>query len=265
MKNVLLVIFLFIFFPLLSSEKYNLSICTIFRDDAKYLPEWIEFHLRQGVEHFYLYDNLSNDNPKEILKPFSDNITLIDWPYESIGGQDFFQIQCNSYLHCARNFSSKWIAFLDTDEFLFCPDGRDIKDLLRGLENYGSVSAYWRMYGTSNVVIPEGGKLTEYLIYRANDMNVANSIIKSIGQTKYITNITNPHYFLLNENKQNIVLDVGSLRINHYWTRDLDFFYKKKIPRRLKWYPKDNQIAEEKLLNEVFDPILSNDIFSNNN
>lgn len=34
-----------------------LSICAIFKDEAPYLPEWIEFHRSVGVERFFLYDN----------------------------------------------------------------------------------------------------------------------------------------------------------------------------------------------------------------
>jgi hypothetical protein len=33
-----------------------LAACTIYRDDAAYLTEWIEFHLLMGVERFFLYD-----------------------------------------------------------------------------------------------------------------------------------------------------------------------------------------------------------------
>lgn len=38
-----------------------LSIGAIFKDEAPYLAEWIEFHRLVGVEHFFLYDNLSTD------------------------------------------------------------------------------------------------------------------------------------------------------------------------------------------------------------
>ena len=34
-----------------------LAASTIYRDDAEYLPEWIEFHRLVGVERFFLYDN----------------------------------------------------------------------------------------------------------------------------------------------------------------------------------------------------------------
>ncbi len=34
-----------------------MSLCAIFKDEADYLREWIEFHRIVGVEHFYLYNN----------------------------------------------------------------------------------------------------------------------------------------------------------------------------------------------------------------
>ena len=34
-----------------------LSVCAIYRDEAHYLAEWIEFHRLVGVERFFLYNN----------------------------------------------------------------------------------------------------------------------------------------------------------------------------------------------------------------
>ena len=46
--------------------KYNVSICAIFKNEALYLKEWIEFHRIVGIEHFYMYNNNSEDNFREI-------------------------------------------------------------------------------------------------------------------------------------------------------------------------------------------------------
>ncbi len=64
--------------------KYYLSICAIFKNEAAYLGEWIEFHRLAGVEHFYLYNNLSDDNYFSVLKYYIDKgtVTLRDWPEE---------------------------------------------------------------------------------------------------------------------------------------------------------------------------------------
>lgn len=45
-----------------------LSICAVIKNEGPYLEEWIEFHRIQGVEHFYLYDNGSADQTKDILE-----------------------------------------------------------------------------------------------------------------------------------------------------------------------------------------------------
>ena len=66
---------------------YYLSIATIFRNEAPYLKEWIEYHLMMGVDHFYLYNNMSEDNYLEVLNPYieHDIVTLVDWPNQEIG------------------------------------------------------------------------------------------------------------------------------------------------------------------------------------
>ena len=56
-----------------------LSIGAVFKDERDYLQEWIDFHRRVGVEHFFLYDNESSDTPEEVLTPYVDDglVTLI--------------------------------------------------------------------------------------------------------------------------------------------------------------------------------------------
>ena len=94
--------------------KYKVCICAIFRDEALYLKEWITYQKIIGVEHFYLYNNFSEDNYLEILKPYitKNEVTLIDW--------NIPQGQMAAYEHCVKNFSSdtKWLGFIDLDEFV---------------------------------------------------------------------------------------------------------------------------------------------------
>lgn len=56
-----------------TQPKYYLAICAISKDEGPYLKEWVEWHLKQGVEKFYIYDNESTDCTKEILAPYIDN------------------------------------------------------------------------------------------------------------------------------------------------------------------------------------------------
>ena len=50
--------------------KYRLSLCLIFKNEAPFLKEWLDFHFMLGVEHFYMYNNNSTDNFREIIQPY---------------------------------------------------------------------------------------------------------------------------------------------------------------------------------------------------
>ena len=51
---------------------YYLSVLSIFKNETMNLKIWIEHYLWQGVEHFYLIDNGSTDNPLSILQEYID-------------------------------------------------------------------------------------------------------------------------------------------------------------------------------------------------
>ena len=48
--------------------KGYLSVCAIYKNEARYLAEWLEFHLLAGVEHLFLYNNDSTDDHREVLR-----------------------------------------------------------------------------------------------------------------------------------------------------------------------------------------------------
>ncbi|KIC71456.1 glycosyltransferase family 92 protein, partial [Candidatus Protochlamydia amoebophila] len=74
LKLKLILIFIFIFiFILCAFQKIegieaqkSLAICTLFQNESKYLPEWIEFHENQGVSHFFLYNHFCTENWQDI-------------------------------------------------------------------------------------------------------------------------------------------------------------------------------------------------------
>ena len=40
-------------------QQFNSSICLIIKDENEYINEWLEWHIRIGFEHFFIYDNES--------------------------------------------------------------------------------------------------------------------------------------------------------------------------------------------------------------
>ena len=47
-------------------------ILAIFKNEKGAMKEWLEHHIGRGVQHFYLIDDGSTDNPEEILKAYVD-------------------------------------------------------------------------------------------------------------------------------------------------------------------------------------------------
>ena len=128
--------------------KYKVAICAIFKDEADYLKEWIEYHLIVGVEHFYLYNNLSSDNYLDVLRPYIEAgiITLKDWPKpqsQMEAYKDFFDNNAKDVL---------WVGFIDLDEYVVPNKMDTIYDFLKGYENRPSVVIYWRIFGSSGYV-----------------------------------------------------------------------------------------------------------------
>lgn len=130
----------------LKQKKYNVSICAIFKNEAPYLKEWIEFNHIVGIEHFYLYNNNSEDDYLTVLKPYikSGLVELIDWPYN--------QQQMECYMNCIANYSSetKWMGFIDIDEFIVPKSTNSVYEFLKHFEKTaGAVNIYWKLFGTS--------------------------------------------------------------------------------------------------------------------
>ena len=258
---------------LVDAYEYEVSICAIFRNDARFLKEWVEFHIEQGVEHFWLYNNLSQDDWQSELHPYIDTgmVEIIDWPYESIKQEDWNIIQCKAYMDGVKLSKgvSRWVAFLDTDEFLFSPKKKKLGHVLKQYKHYPGIQVHWVLYGTSNVQEVKKGNMLNELVMRAELLSSGNRHLKSIVQPKYVVRCENPHYFYyskrhsVNENFDKTYgcfhdnISVNILRINHYTHRDLEFFFNEKMSRRYKWgYPIEGMIEFDDELNKIYDPIL---------
>jgi len=241
-KKIIYFLVFAIFIPI-NAYQHDLAICAIFQNEAPYLKEWLEFNILIGVEHFYLYNNYSTDNYKEILEPYINAgiVECIDWPYTC--KKDYAQIK--AYNHCLNDVRGKvkWLMFIDIDEFLFPVQCDKLSEFLKDYEEFGAVCANWVMFGTSHVdKIPNNQLMTEVLTLTEASPNLH---IKSIVQPHKVKIFCVHHvvkfyppYFQVTTDKikfqgplsPSTVTD--KLQINHYWTRDNDFLYKIKIPRR---------------------------------
>lgn len=272
LHKTITIIFCFIILKCFSYQ-YDLSICTIFRDEAKFLKEWIEYHRMIGVQHFYLCSHNSIDNYKEVLDKYIKNGIVELKEINDMPNADLLQfclkIQVGWYNECIikAKQESKWISFIDADEFLYLSKGKSLVKFLKGYENFGGIGVNWFFFGTSNKTLKPKQLMIEELTSCFNPTN-NSSFIKCIIQPKYSLKFTSPHhvefipeYFIVDTDKKNLdIYENGygptlydKLRINHYWTRDEEYFWRVKIPRQ-------NQLSR----NSVEDVVKVRDSFNLN-
>ncbi len=265
------IIFYFIFaFNIAYSYEYELALCAIFRDDAPYLKEWIDFHLKQGVEHFFLYDNFSIDNPNEVLNFYikKNIVEIIPWNISHNDHDDWLVVQNSAYMDCINKHRKtiKWLACLDTDEFLFCTDGKNLKKFLKNYNNYQILLVDWQLYGTSGYEAKDN-KIIEHLFLKAPEDYCVWT--KAIVKPLYIKTCHFSHYFFCED--QRLCVDenfkpisvfecsqkkptISKIRINHYFCRDKLFFENVKMKRiELQGRNPKNLIEQEKNCNSVYD------------
>lgn len=138
-----------------SPKKYKYSICSIFKNEALFLKEFIEYHRLLGFEHFYFYNNNSDDNYLEVLKPYidADIVTLTEWPVVP-GQQKSFE---HFYSHYREE--TNWVSFLDLDEFI-CPlQATSIDEWIKPFEKYPVILMYWQMFGSSGKLEHDNSQL----------------------------------------------------------------------------------------------------------
>lgn len=247
---------------------HSLAVGAIMKDEGAYLKEWLDYHILVGVEKFYLYDNGSTDNTMKVVKPYVDKgiVDLVNFPGKGK--------QLAAYVDIINRYSydSRWIAFIDLDEFLVPVNGGKITDVLFLLpRNFAELVVSWVIYGSGGHKRKPKGLVIENYKYHAKK----SWGIKSIVNPRMVATITNPHCnlvagYIVNENgkklgyidQTNNPPSVNKIRCNHYITKSYDEYIARRSRGKV-----DDGVPEEGIVekfkisdrNDVYDPIM--DVF----
>ena len=220
-----------------STPKYYLAVCAIAKNEGSYFQEWIEWHRKQGVEKFYIYDNESTDCTKEVLKPYIES-GLVEYIY--FPG---YRMQLAAYDDCLKNyrFDARWIAFIDLDEFIVPIKDDSIPAFLKRFEDSPAVEVNWLIYGSGGAKKKMPGTMMERFKCHSQPTHYLNRHVKSIVATRRVFNMIGCHeaarvsgyatdshgnpikkHFREREPQQDII------RINHYAVRSYEEFLEKQ-------------------------------------
>lgn len=208
----------------------ELGITAIVKNEAPYMSEWIEFHKLVGAGKFYIYDNESTDNLKEVLKPYIDANEVI---YKYIKGK---QVQNDAYQDSIEKNCRKvrWMAFIDIDEFIVPLKHATIQDFLKSLSNKpDGVGINWVMHGFNGHYEKPSGLVCENFP-KCDFSTGANQHIKSIVNPRTVIIANHPH-FCVHLPPAKVVNAKGEkmcgpftgpylddILINHYWTKSYE-------------------------------------------
>jgi len=156
-----------------------LGVCEIFRNEAPYMREWIEFHRLVGVDRFYRYQKNSDDDWEEILRPYvrSGIVEVIDWPLRAPA-----QVPAHHHFVSTHIGQHEWVAFIDCDEFLFSPRYNTVSEVLNQepFARWGAVGVNWMCFGASGHEGCGDGLVVERFIQRPPDAFGTNGFVKCI-------------------------------------------------------------------------------------
>src|SRR5436305_180585 len=119
-KKLLNLIYLAAFFFMhhCNAYDYKLSIVAITKDEHEYICEWVDYHCLMGVDHFYIYDNNTDDKTATALKPYVKKgiVEIIPWPNLWPNIRFYNGCQVYAYNHVLKKaaLQTEWLAIIDT-------------------------------------------------------------------------------------------------------------------------------------------------------
>ena len=160
-------------------------ICTIIKNEHQYLDEWIQYHLRLGIDYIFIFEDIDSDSHDEMCGRY-ENVTLknvnavltIDEQKEAkilkytrkYNIQHFYFRRILNYIK--NNFVVDWCFVIDPDEFITLQGNNTLSHVLDLYCNYDAFIARWKCYGANgNINKPDYTKtgVVETYTKKAND------------------------------------------------------------------------------------------------
>jgi hypothetical protein len=236
--------------------QYYICIAAIVRDEADYIAEWIEYHLYVGIQKFYIYDNGSEDNTKDILMPYMERgiVEYHYWPgkkreyykYKTEKEKRRVQKKWHKKQHSAyfdainrSKYSTFWLAIIDLDEFIVPVSTRTIPEFLYDFEDEAGIEVFWLLYGNSGHIKKTNQLVIERFQYHSLSEYWENRLIKLIFNPRHVflkrnhdawffdgRKAVNSNRFICGQPGYSITHD--KIRCNHYETKSFEEWLKRR-------------------------------------
>jgi hypothetical protein len=250
---------------------YFLALYAVFKNESHIFKEWLEHYIREGVEHFYLIDNGSDDNYKEVIKPYMDKITLF---YDTGDYSGKYSKQASLYQkHIFPKFiETKWILCVDLDEFMYTKNGTIASELTKKeYSDVGQIMVPWKMFGSSGHINQPYSVIKSFLYRKKLSFHCFGNY-KTICRTEAIEDINGVHWYdnikqgfrTIKYKDQNEMTEEEQhklpFQLNHYIVQSWDWFKNTKMTRgdsNFETNSRDEKYFNQWDCNDVLDDELS--------
>ena len=217
-----------------------LSICAICKNEERYIGDWINYHHKIGVDHFFLYENDSTDKTWDAIKAFPKEVVTA---YKLSGVRQQVVAYNNCVLqHRSGKVKARWLAFIDIDEYIVPHTTNNLQLFLKDYESFTALCAHWILFGSNGHKEYQPHSVVERF---TKCQQGVNDHVKSIVNPKLTGMYHTPHRFhtigkTVDENKKELAsLDpypkggtANKIQINHYSVKSYEeCMYRKSYPR----------------------------------
>lgn len=248
---------------LLCRPIYFLVIVAIFKNEAVAMREWLNHHVNQGVEHFYLINNGSTDNWQPEIEGFSVTVVNDDTKHKQV------ELYNKYFLEKVKR-KSYYVMVIDLDEFVYSADkSNNLAKVIRNDPETDVFSIKWKMFG-SNGHITQPESIISGFTKRNKHQNLISNFnyFKEICKTNCLKSFEiHSHNYTKNIKTKNFPekdteesLKVSKIHLNHYAIQSKNWFDTVKAKRGAA----DNSASEFVRNNEYFKLYDRNEVEDNN-
>ena len=191
---ILIILIIIISFPTKINFTHKICLCTIGKDENKYIREFVEFYKNKEVDKIFLYDNndLNGEKFEYVINDYI-NSGFVD----IINYRGFKSPQLHSYKDCYKknNASYDWFIYYDIDEFIYLKDFNSIKSFLfnERFKKCEKIQLNWVFHTDNDLLYYDNRTIRER--FPEKEPNARNS---SFGGKQQIKSIIRGHKNSLN-------------------------------------------------------------------
>jgi hypothetical protein len=218
-------------------KQVYLTLGSMIRNVENYVQEWLTFYHIIGVERFVLILHQCEDKTEQkILElPFRKKINI--HYYKDIGHKNqYLPVHAYRFIHDKYGEFTKWMLFIDSDEFYFGTVEDFLPDILERYEEFGGLSAHWLAFGSNGHVLRPKELSIEAFIRRKPDNHPSHRGVKTAYQPSKIVTVCSSHIQItkpptVREHFDTIDMNTwyvnapptyDIVRCNHYYTRSME-------------------------------------------